>query len=304
MNIFGPQAAFDLRYIRRESVKSKRGDVFVRQSKIVGYRNMTEFKNRVSPFILRMRAQDEEVDVDLPEIVTVVKHLEIGPEQRRYYTEARKGTISLFDQGQRVKARAHVHHMFQALDSTMAFNDPNPRSAKLDWLINELMPGGEGGTGGDLSQEKIVVFSRYKVTIEHAMQLFNKHGIKAYKYTGDQDTKERDEAIDAFWNDPDTRVLIGTTALERGLNLQRSAYMIGIDCLYNPRRLEQLLGRLRRIGSPYAKIRFIVLMIADSFEIKTYEKLSERAAIQDFVFEVESMFESLSDEDFRSLIEF
>lgn len=58
----------------------------------------------------------------------------------------------------------------------------------------------------------------------------------------------------------DTRALIGTRVLERGLNLQhcRNLYTVG-ESTWNPAREEQYEGRVRRLGSPHATFEHLTL---------------------------------------------
>jgi superfamily II DNA/RNA helicase len=44
------------------------------------------------------------------------------------------------------------------------------------------------------------------------------------------------------------RLLLGTDAASKGLNLQRLGTLINLDLPWNPTRLEQRKGRIQRIG--------------------------------------------------------
>jgi len=99
-------------------------------------------------------------------------------------------------------------------------------------------------------------------------------------------------------------VLVGTTAIERALNLQKSAYLINVNQLWNPQRMEQLLGRIRRFGSEHARVVVVNLLCSDTVEQKMQKILSERAAVADYVFnETNELFEALTDEQLIALIQ-
>lgn len=288
MGVFGELSSFEHRHVRREPVRVKRGSMVYSQHVIVGYRNVDEFKERIRPFILRRRATDPEIEAELPGVTSETVWLELPPEQRRRYEEARRGIIKQYKDGQRgLTLRAHFHHVQQACDSTIAFGDEDPVSVKLDWILNALQ--------GDLAEDKVVVFSQYKATLRDFERRLSEAKIGYVTYTGDVSDDDRDAAVQAFWHDPQTRVIMGTSALERGLNLQRSAFLININMLWNPQRMVQLIGRLRRIGSEHARVVAINLMTADTLEGKVYERVSERAAVSEFVLDDEAGTDGLFD---------
>jgi len=152
----------------------------------------------------------------------------------------------------------------------------------------------------------VVIFAHYLVSVDHIVDALEEDGIGVRKFVGRQrmSQAEQDEAIDAFWNDDSMQVLVGTTALERSLNLQKSAYMIAFNQLWNPQRGTQLLGRIRRMGSEHAKVFLINLLTEDTIEERLFRLLSERMALPDFVFDEESdLFEKLGDAQLMMLIQ-
>ena len=93
-------------------------------------------------------------------------------------------------------------------------------------------------------------------------------------------------------------------AIERGLNLQFAGYLICLDSMFNPQRMEQLLGRLRRIGSSHNQVMFIRLVSTGTVEEKLESLLSTRAAISDYVLDEESeLFDKLSTAELMALLE-
>ena len=297
MGVFGDLSNFEQRYIRRDAVKVKRGSMTYVQHVIVGYKNVDEFKARIRPFVLRRRASDPEVAAELPEVTSEVVWLELPPAQRRRYEEARRGVIRVYQGGGRgLPLRSHFHHVQQACDTTSVFGDDPAVSVKLDWLLSAL--------NGDLAGEKVVVFSQYKATLRDLSARLEAAGIGYRLYTGDESEDVRDAACQAFWNDPDVLVLAGTSALERGLNLQNSAFLININMSWNPQREVQRAGRLRRIGSPHARVVVITLMTTDTLEGRLYERVSERAAVASFVQDDgdDTMFDVIRDDQLMALL--
>jgi superfamily II DNA/RNA helicase len=72
------------------------------------------------------------------------------------------------------------------------------------------------------------------------------------------------------------KILFGTDAAAEGLNLQSLQNIINIDIPWNPTRLEQRLGRIRRIGQTHRYIQAANLRYSGSVEEKVFERLSER----------------------------
>jgi len=298
MNIFGALPAFETKFIRREPVRFRKGHNYIRTSRIVGYHNMKEFKDRIYPFILRRKIG--EIEAEYPEIAPPQNiWLSLPPNQSKYYNEAKRGILNLYTAGDRRKMRSSFHHLQYACDTTLSFvnNDlSKAESVKIDWIINHLTH--------DLKGRKVIIFSKYKIAIEHLMHRLEQVKIKAYRYTGDESKEERDKAIDDFWNDPKTLALVGTTSLERGLNLQKSAHMICLNQMFNPQRQLQLLGRINRMNSEHSKIFFINVLIEGTLEEKMQKLLSSRAALPDYLFDEKTeLFDQLSDDELAALLQ-
>ncbi len=119
-----------------------------------------------------------------------------------------------------------------------------------------LLPTGNDSTPAFRDDERLVVFTEYKTTLDYlerrlrerydsrVLTLFGSGGV------GGMDDADRNRVREAF-NDPDSgvRILVATDAASEGLNLHRSArYLLHYDCPWNPSRLEQRNGRLDRYG--------------------------------------------------------
>ena len=131
-------------------------------------------------------------------------------------------------------------------------------------LIGKLLlrPGDDGAPPAFRDDERLVVFTEYKTTLDYLerrlrethepgaddgpriLTLFGSGG------AGGMDDAARNRVRQAF-NDPHSgvRILIATDAASEGLNLHRRArYLLHYDCPWNPSRLEQRNGRLDRYG--------------------------------------------------------
>lgn len=127
------------------------------------------------------------------------------------------------------------------------------RFDELQRLVDERLRA-EGGFRDD---ERLVVFTEYKTTLDYlARRLRERYGdervLTLFGAGGpgglDESGRER---IKAAFNDPAStvRVLVATDAASEGLNLHQTArYLLHYDCPWNPSRLEQRNGRLDRYG--------------------------------------------------------
>jgi superfamily II DNA or RNA helicase len=72
------------------------------------------------------------------------------------------------------------------------------------------------------------------------------------------------------------KLVVATDAACEGLNLQALGTLINIDLPWNPSRLEQRIGRIKRIGQRRDRVDMSNLVYHGTIDEKVYEKLSER----------------------------
>lgn len=72
------------------------------------------------------------------------------------------------------------------------------------------------------------------------------------------------------------RVVCATDAACEGLNLQTLGTLINVDLPWNPSRLEQRIGRIKRYGQQRREVDMANLVYADTVDEKVYQRLSER----------------------------
>ncbi len=84
------------------------------------------------------------------------------------------------------------------------------------------------------------------------------------------------EDIKAAVRDRKIRLLVATDAACEGLNLQTLGTLINVDLPWNPSRLEQRIGRIKRIGQARPKVDMLNLVYADTNDEKVYGVLSRR----------------------------
>lgn len=86
---------------------------------------------------------------------------------------------------------------------------------------------------------------------------------------------EREKIKDAVKR-REIRLVVATDAACEGLNLQTLGTLINIDLPWNPSRLEQRLGRIKRFGQTRRDVDMLNLVYHDTRDEKVYEVLSRR----------------------------
>jgi superfamily II DNA/RNA helicase len=72
------------------------------------------------------------------------------------------------------------------------------------------------------------------------------------------------------------RLVVATDAACEGLNLQTLGTLINIDLPWNPSRLEQRLGRIKRFGQVRRSVDMLNLVYHDTRDERVYEVISSR----------------------------
>jgi len=85
----------------------------------------------------------------------------------------------------------------------------------------------------------------------------------------------RDEIKRAV-KDRNVRLVIATDAACEGLNLQTLGTLINIDLPWNPSRLEQRIGRIKRFGQRRRSVDMLNLVYHETRDEDVYATLSER----------------------------
>lgn len=76
--------------------------------------------------------------------------------------------------------------------------------------------------------------------------------------------------------DQELRIMVATDAACEGLNLQALGTLINIDLPWNPTKLEQRLGRIKRIGQERKTVKMLNLVNEETVDQVVYDRLSIR----------------------------
>ena len=97
--------------------------------------------------------------------------------------------------------------------------------------------------------EKVVVFTAFRRTLEFLDDLLGSSGMAVARYHGSLGRRAKEAAISSFREE--AQVLLTTEAAGEGRNLQFCHVMVNFDLPWNPMRIEQRLGRIHRIGQTH-----------------------------------------------------
>ena len=95
-------------------------------------------------------------------------------------------------------------------------------------------------------------------------------------FKGDEFASVEREDIKKEVKQRNIRLLVATDAASEGLNLQTLGTLMNIDLPWNPSRLEQRLGRIKRIGQARRTVDMLNLVYHDTQDEKIYQVLSRR----------------------------
>ncbi|HAN47108.1 MAG TPA: DEAD/DEAH box helicase [Cyanobacteria bacterium UBA8156] len=94
-------------------------------------------------------------------------------------------------------------------------------------------------------------------------------------FAGEWRSAEREQIKKAV-GDRTIRLVVATDAACEGLNLQTLGTLINIDLPWNPSRLEQRIGRIKRFGQARDRVDMLNLVYHGTHDEKVYEVLSQR----------------------------
>ncbi len=129
------------------------------------------------------------------------------------------------------------------------------------------------------SAGKVVFFAKHLDVMDTAEEIFARRGVGATSIRGDQTRKARDEAIEAFQNDPDTHVIVcSLTAAGVGINLQVASNVVLAELSWTNAEQTQAIDRVHRIGQtePVTAWRIIA---AQTIDAKIAELIDSKAGL-------------------------
>ena len=256
---------------------------------------------RIKPFLLRRTKQ--EVAPDLPPKHTILRRVDLAPEQRELY-ETIRGT--LHDQvREQIAGLGAAQGRIVMLDALLKLRQvccdprlvklPSARlvqaSSKLDDLlemVGEMVPEGR----------RILLFSQFTSMLDLIKPRLEAAGIGFVELRGD--TVDRAEPVRVFESGAVPVFLISLKAGGRGLNLVSADTVIHYDPWWNPAVEDQASDRAHRIGQ--TKSVFIYKLIAaNTVEDRILELQQNKASLANIALSGEGDLGGLEIDDMEFL---
>lgn len=250
---------------------------------IVGYKNLDTLKEELESCSIR---RSKEQLVDLPPKTITVELLDMLPEHQKFYDAVKEGVKSEVDKVKLTTGNllALTTRLRQATVDPGILTTNNIVSTKLERcreLVEELMD----------SKEKVVILSSFKPPVYKLAE-----ALKQYNpviCTGDQADADVSKAVDAFQNDDEHMILIGTLGkVSTGLTLNRASYMIMLDEHWTAAMNNQAHDRIYRLNNT-APAFITILACKDTIDERVHEVSQYKQDLSDFV--IDDIENSLSD---------
>jgi hypothetical protein len=248
---------------------------------------------------LLLRRLKRRVAKDLPERIEQRRDCQLGDEQRKLYlAELRRSRDQVFQTVAEKGLNQSKIHVLAALTRLrqicchpqLVGNDA--ASGKTETLFELLDPLIAEG-------QKVLVFSQFVQVLKLLEQECHQRQIKTHLLTGQ--TKERQQVVNAFQNDPSAAVfLLSLRAAGTGLNLTTASYVVLYDPWWNPAVEAQAIDRSHRIGQVNT-VNAYRLIAPGTVEEKIWELQQSKAQTIADVLGEEGFARSLSKTDLEYL---
>lgn len=126
--------------------------------------------------------------------------------------------------------------------------------------------------------EKIVLFSYFRPTLEYLQERLTKEGIRVSLIMGGSEF-DKDAILENFENPDGPNVLLASEVASEGIDLQFSRIVINYDLPWNPMKVEQRIGRIDRLGQKAPMILIWNIIANDTIDSRIYELLYERLKV-------------------------
>ena len=242
---------------------------------IVGYRRdqIDLFKEKIDPLFLGRPKM--EVAKELPPLTSRVLKTPMNSAQEEKYAEALSGLLEVLDKESGEYEEKEVTKLTAIAYCQQIVNHPEligaaGGSTKLDTLVDLV-------ANGDLTGEKVIIFSRFRVMVDIIMRELEKAKIKAVRITGSENEDQRKVNQDLFQDpDSDTQCICITTAATEAVNLQTAKAIVFYDTPWSGGDYLQALGRMIRLGSQHDSVYAFHLVAPDTIDDRVQEVLKRK----------------------------
>jgi Superfamily II DNA/RNA helicases, SNF2 family len=277
--------------------------------KTIGYKNLSAFKQVLDPYLLVRKK--EAVATELPKLISRKVILEMLPEQKEIYRQALSGILyeerikqEYFEITDKIRNGQNDEKIQQRFEELRVKYDQfmtteGRKKGKLAALTYcQMISNGpqllnmniesskelefERLMKEELANEKVILFTRFKVGIPYLEIICERNHIPFTKISGEVSSSDRTKAQHLF-QDTDCPLIFITTAGSQALNLQAASVIILYDTPWSYGDLVQTLGRAQRIGSLQEHILVIHFINKGTIDVRVMNKVSTKKELSDEV---------------------
>lgn len=230
-----------------------------------GATRLDELREYTKDVMLRRKKEDV---LDLPEKIISTQVYELNKDQQREYDTAWEAYLEWLERNPDADRDIDNIMGAQQLIELGKLKQVCSR-AKVGRIVEDVENAIEQG-------QKVIIFSQYTQTIG---RIANSIGKRAVTLTGENDSEERQKAVDTFQSDPECKVFIANIkAGGVGITLTAASIVIFADMEWSPEIHNQAMDRAHRIGQT-GTVNVYYYIAKDTIEEKIVELLSEKKEI-------------------------
>lgn len=266
--------------------------------KQIGAKHLDELRDKVQNILIRRT--EYEVSIELPETNIIKQSCAMDSTQEKLLDMISDETMEIQNQMQKFKdknGKITNQQAYDALESRskglIAARQAASTDPRMFWYSNSKMMKEKYGaiipksykmsskseniidTVEDIinSGNKVILFSKFVTSAKLiANDIINKLKVPVLMYTGIENQDERDNNVELFKTSNDHNILIGSDAMNAGLNLQVAKYVINIDQPDTYAFKVQRIGRARRAGSQFDKVIVYDMITSNGLHAKSKDE--------------------------------
>ena len=241
---------------------------------------MEEISQKLKGICMRVKKSE---CLDLPPLVRQIIPVDLAPEQAKLYGEMKKGFIAFINDKACVAELAITKalRLQQIVSGYVKMEDgseiqlkTNPRKDALKQLLEDVTPAG-----------KVLVWAVFKENYQQIREVCEELALKYVEVHGEVPTSKRQEYVDQFNNDTETRVFIGHPGSGGiGINLVSASYSIFYSRSFSLEHDLQAEARNHRGGSHiHEKITRIDIVAKDTIDEHICRALAQKEVVSEKV---------------------
>ncbi len=225
-----------------------------------------------------IRRKKEDVLKDLP--AKVFSHIPMEIDNEKQYHRAETDFIEYLreQKGKEKAEKAKQAEYLVKIEELKQLCIAGKMKHAIEWVRDFL----------DTNGQKLVLFTVHKETVDRLMEEF---GGLAVKVDGSVSSAKRDEAVQAFQNNPHTRLFVGNIkAAGTGLTLTAASSVAFLELPWTPGDLTQAEDRCHRIGQENS-VNIYYLLAAGTIEQEIATLLDQKRKVLNAVLDGEEVEE-------------